>query len=375
MKKWLMVAVIVIIISIAGYFIYENATRKQENIDNQNYQENNNQNNQEDNNQNKPKENKVYGYKLEENGNITFYKNNEVINEFDCSKGDCEVDLFNYDTEYEDDTKKTYIVGNKVLIAQCDGKNCDLIDDFGGLYFGFKDDDSKQGYGNILIYDIPSGKYQKHEKVVSVDLGDDIKVLHLLNKEIKLIDAEGKVNRNAKESTFKYSCYEGCFLVDYNYKKNIIVFKENKKYGIQELDTGKVLLKAKYDDITILSDNYYAAKTNNKENLYKIDDYTAITKKGYDKIFFTNDDLLIVYNNKELSFINLKEEKIIEETIHIENLLPLPPEIMDGVNVYIDEKNNDLCIIEISDGIEVENAVYSDYTFNLKTHELKKVED
>ncbi|MBP5684352.1 MAG: hypothetical protein J6X02_03750 [Bacilli bacterium] len=358
MKKGLLVGILIIIIGVTGYFIY-NATTKNDNK--------------------KEQEKVIYAYEIKDNGDITFYKNDKFISEFKCNGKDCDIDLFNYeDVEYlganYDD--KIYIYDEKVLIAQCEENTCDFLDNYGGLYFQYNDDnENKKAYGSVLIYDIPTGKYKKYENIVSIKPSSEVKVLELLNNEVKLIDASGKIDRNVNPDSLEFSCYEGCWLTSYDYEKNLIAFKDNGKYGIQKLTTGETLLEAKYDNLWLSYGNYFVARLNNKDNLYNLDDYTAITKNGYDNIFFAKDDLVIVYNNKELSFINLKEEKIIEETIHIDNILPQPPKIMDGVNVYIEEDDKDICTIEISDGKTLEKAKTSTYTYNIKTHELTKVND
>jgi len=228
-------------------------------------------------------------------------------------------------------------------------------------------------YGQVLLYDIRTGTYKTYDNVTSVIWGyGDIQVLELKNNEYIIISGDGKVERKFNYDDYIFACYEGCRLSEYIYEKNIIIYKNNKKYGIQKIDNGEIILDAIYDSMRFVDNKYYIAEINGKYNLYNINNNKKATKKGYDQLFFLNEDLILTYKDQEISFINSKEEKLSDDTIPAENLYPILPKNPLGINAYIDENN--ICKISVCVGTDFDDAQCFDYTFNLNTHELIKLD-
>lgn len=375
MKKVIIIIVSLLVIGLGSYFIFDKVIKKSvEKSDNK--EEINDISKEEETKQNNGVE---YTYEEKDNGDLIFYKDGEVVSEYKCDGIACEIDFFNFETRYPSKvvtTPKTYILGNKVLIANCDGETCEWIDGYGGWSFLYvNDNDVKSAYGKVLLYDIPTGEYKEYDNVkhIMLGMGDDVRILELLNDEYIIVSKDGKIDRKFNYDDYVFVCYEGCFLSEYMYNENVIIYKQNGKYGIQRLDNGEIILNAMYDDMRFSGDKYYIAKINDQYNLYNTSDNRQVTKNGYDKIFFVNEELLLVYKDKEISFINLKEEKLINDTIHVDNIYSWMPKNSLGVIAYVDDNN--ICHITISDGTLFENKKDYGYTFDLNTHELIKTDE
>jgi len=332
----------------------------------------------------------LYSYERKDNGDITFYQNDKIINEYKCNGVDCDILLFDlYDNVDDKNSDRIYFKNSKVLILECDGTTCDYIDDYGGEYF--TSNNNKSNTGKVLLYDIVSEETKTYEnvhghllddweKISDVHEYNYVKVLIYNDDTIRIISYDGKLDRTMKKDNYNYSCYEGCFLDDYDYTKNIIVFKNNNKYGLQKLDTGETIIDNIYDELELYSEYGLIGKKDNKYNIYNFNN-EQVTKLGYDRLYFINKDILFAYNNKKFSFINLNEEKIIEDTIEVDNIKAYygPPKLdPSGVTIsyqYSEDGqiNEDVCDIYI-EYVDKENKMLH-YTFNTKTFELIKIDD
>ena len=368
MKKVTIIIIAILVVCLSSYFIFDKVIKK--NVDKENCEKETAKDKEKTNQNNDIK----YTYLEEENGDIVFYKDGDVISKYKCDGIACKVDWFDGEVTYSSKTPETYIFGDKVLIANCDGVICAGFDEYGGLHFVNSNWEGYNAYGKVLLYDIPTGKiYKEYDNVYSImrnGSDNSIKVLRLLNNENVIISKDGTIDRKFNYDDYIFNCYEGCNLSEYIYNKNVIIYKQKEKYGIQRLDDGEIILNATYDDMSFAGEKYYIAKLNDKYNLYNLQDNELITKNGYDRIFFVNDELLLVYKDKEISFINLKEEKLTNDTIHVDNICPWLPKNPLGIRVE-DYDNDNIYTIYISDGlIPFENMTEYYYTFNLNTYEL-----
>lgn len=178
------------------------------------------------------------------------------------------------------------------------------------------------------------------------------------------------------------TCYEGCSL-DYLSKDRIIVIDNNGKFGIYNINTNVVEVEPKYEDLYDMnSDNhkndnkYYKAKQNGKWNLYDLETNKQLTTKGYERIYVLNDKILMVYADKQFSFIDFNENLLTPEKIyadmkedyvlnHFSHNFTGGPHLPDGVRYDI---NNGYVLILLVPNQDNWEPKY--YSYNLKTNEL-----
>ena len=304
------------------------------------------------------------GTNLKEKGDtVTFYKDTEKISEYTCNSNECYLGNI-----FEGDLAKN----KHVLIASCD--NCDYIETYGGISF------QKDTTGKIELYNIETSDTIIFENVKNTTSTIDLELITKDDNSKYLLSFDGKINRQIKDE-LEMTCYEGCRIAanTINYESNLLITKENGKYGIEKLDSGEIIIPREYDNIKLTSNNldnlyysneYFIGTIDGKKNLYSIKDNKQITKNGYDKIFMLSENTLFVYQEKYFSFIDLDEKQLNNDKIKVDNLYGILPKSPHGVN-FSKNGENELTII-LYDGTSSQDIITSEYIYNLESHELKK---
>lgn len=324
---------------------------------------------------------KNLNYPMYESGEeIKFYKGTKFINSYKCTGKYCYVIPF----RIED---KKGIIDDYVMIGICDSDTCNSISLYAGIWFDKynSNTDQNEGSGKIILYNMAHDNvkrtYDKVKQSTSVYDGGEL-IAYLITYSdggYQFVTVDDKINFKYDKDELVLSCYEGCFLDNtyFSYEDNIIVSKKNDKYGIKNLQTGEVLMDYKYDEIkltkegTYYNKDYFIGKLGEESNLYKVSDGTAVTKNGYEQIYFLDKDTLFVLKDKEFSFIDINENKVIDDTIRIDKLCKWMPKIPNGVNVSkwsLDsgkESEENVVYIRVSDTKQV-----NDYSYNLLTKKL-----
>ncbi len=321
------------------------------------------------------------------NKSIVFYKNNNKLTEYKCEGKKCAIYSFEYD--YKDG--KIVAIGNTGLIAVCDSKNCDYID---GTYKEFIDSNGSGTTGTIILYDFEKGEIKRYSNVKHVNYaGTDMSILEYSDGSMSLISYDGKIDRKFLKDELVLSCYEGCTLGSYDYAKDLLVFKNNGKYGIQKISSNTVLVSPKFDSITLFNDDifqvinasqgtgnliprkeiYYSVEKDKKFALYSAKDLKKVTNEEYDRIYVLTDDVMMTYKDKYISFKNLDETNITEDKIYVENIVSSMPKRRTGVNFVISKDGNSIhiCIQNGKDEYDYEELYYS---LDLKTKKLTKID-
>ena len=197
-----------------------------------------------------------------------------------------------------------------------------------------------------------------------------------MDSSYEIIDSTGKLRRKLLKDSLIKLCYEGCIIDGIDYKNDIIVTKNDNKFGIEKLSSDKKIIDYTYDSINLInnvgmynSSNYFIGKIGNNYNLYSITNGDAITKNGYEIIEMLDDNTLLVYNNKAFSIIDLNENKITDKIIKVNGLVEFPPKMTYGYNIYTADN---IVTISISDGTSIEDRKVVTYTYDLSTKELKE---
>ncbi len=232
------------------------------------------------------------------------------------------------------------------------------------------------------------GKYftiKNDNKLAALITDDGTKIVDFKYQEI------GKYN-DGLYAISKYS---------YSIDDNYILYKNNNKWGILELTTGKVLVEAQYDDIDILveseeddfynlSKKYYKAKENGKWYLYDLTNYQKVNNNGYDDIVFAVDNVMVVKENgyvviKDLNGNNLTNEKIkyYAESMNICEVSLNAGDCSNVIRGIEPSFNKDHSILKI-EILKDDECLWQDdnqsnptvceniYEFNLQTKELKQ---
>ena len=197
---------------------------------------------------------------------------------------------------------------------------------------------------------------------------------------------------------YKISCYEGCYLAldSYNIEKDYIITVKDNKYGIEKINSDEVLLDNLYEDVSwsdwaaffdndktdndgekyYIEKNYVKIKENNKWYLYDLNNKKKVINTGYEELILIDDNIILVYDNKEIYFINYEGNKIDDNVIKTNGISPAfaKPTFKEKFNMYLKDNVLDF---KICDGeVEFWSDCYSknlikEYKYDIKN---KKVE-
>jgi len=321
--------------------------------------------------------------KDEKNNELVFYKFNDNVGYEEVSRYKCEYDECEFPTINASGTKTYYdYEKGKALI-----------------YDGHVFEEENSYYKKIIIYDFNNGilkSYNNIKKALNITEYKEEKLIYKYlilvnnNDEMSLIDIEGRVLKDFSNNKFTLSCYEGCLLANYSLDDDMIVTIKDSKYGIEKFYSNEIIIEHIYDEIALgdminvtgyyeetksaYDNKYFRAKINNKWYLYSFETKEKVTD-GYDALYLIDADILLVKIDNNLYLKNLKGDNITEETINLEyGLLPFYPKVPEGISV---SRKKDVITITIVDG-NYENYLnhkYKTYEFNVKTNELKKLDN
>lgn len=134
----------------------------------------------------------------------------------------------------------------------------------------------------------------------------------------------------------------------YSIKYNLMVYKENNKYGLLKLDSGIKLIEANFDYLRLIyygknefNPNYVKIKENDKWYLYSIEENKKVLDIGYDQIITFYNDVLVVEDANKIYFKDLKGNDLVKISIDI----PSPFEDIDwnweNISDYVSFKIKD----------------------------------
>lgn len=152
-----------------------------------------------------------------------------------------------------------------------------------------------------------------------------------------------------------------------NVKENKIIASKKDKYGIINLTDGKEVVSFDYDNIYLGYNDKYVVKEDKKYYIYDSKEDKK-SEKGYDMIFLF-EKLMIVNENKKLSFLDYDGKKIIDE--EIETYVDYKEKVINGVFGYNAYKKDNEIIIEVNksgdDGYDTIK-----YSYNINNKKLNK---
>lgn len=292
------------------------------------------------------KVNEKVSYK--EEGNILkFYDESIELNQYQCEKSNCGTN-----ERYNEYTKK---IDNNIVI----------------IYDGALDDDNRK----IVFFDVSKGvlnTYTGYSKVQVLDIGIG-KYIYLMSRDNKkklIVDYMGNIIKEGKN--YKISCYEGCYLAlnSYNIEKDYIITVKDNKYGIEKINSDEVLLDSLYEDVSwsdmnaflannktdnendgekyYLEKNYVKVKENNKWYLYDLNNKKKVINTGYEELILIDDETIMVYDNKEIYFINYEGNKIDDNVIKTNGISPAfaKPTFKEKFSIYLKDKIVDFRICD-----------------------------
>jgi hypothetical protein len=402
-KKIIIIVLILLLLGAGGYTAYRYLNNNK--VDNDT---NANNNKSETSNENTSVDEVNSTYKYSVNGDDTYlfkfdgersnfkkftlYKGNEEIRSYTCEYSQC----FFKPIKDSGSSLDEYGIGNKVLIAACDGVTCDNAGLAYGYPLGFTSQDHDTPYGTVILYDILTGNtdiFNNVKEGIYVRPAEynafGINVLEYNDKTYQLVSNDGKINRKV-DVELQLSCYEGCHVLS-NEVNDLLPVKKDDKYGLQKLSTGEILLSYEYDDIDVYVSScksvktdtfgaycdsyeylpYFYAKKDGVFNIYNAKTMGRVTNEGYDKIWTLSDKIILVYKDKYLSFKYLDETDVIEDKIFVNNILPGYPKNPTGI--MISYNSNSTVKLRICDGTSFEDQQWLEYEFNLDTKELKEI--
>lgn len=312
---------------------------------------------------------------------LTFYKNNKVVSTFDCD-GECRVSTFGNDSPEKSDYYVKVIVNNEeeivyldtkkstnVIIEYCKNEKCGCIDDYANDYFAPVDENEKN-VGEILLYDVRTGKYDVFDSVDSIIMHNEIAFLvfetdivlethDLVNKTYKknytLLLPDG-FSRKLSFEPYQY-CYEGCSYrgVFGKFSEDVLVTEKNNKVGVEDLKTGKEIIAHNYDVIDAYDIHTFVAKKDGLYNVYDSKTGAKLFKNGYEIVSKINDETYFVLNQHKFQVINDKEQVISKNYFGVKEVCDFEPKVTDGFSVYQEDGIYEIVVcsadsVEIIDG-------------------------
>lgn len=273
----------------------------------------------------------------EENNELEFHFEKEVVSVFECESKECGL----YETEY---FKYNSCLDQIAVIQDGDlyylynyqaGQN--VIDPMSDIAAIKKDNK----YVGFIIQDAKTEKYGYVDTRGTVKLEleyDDLGIIH----NGKLYDRG--MNLDTKE----------------------IIAKKDGLYGVIDYTSGKEIIPFKYEQVYLGEDNKYVAKKDGK--YYVINkDMEEVLDKSYDMIFVFK-DVLVVNDDDKLKIVDYDGESIIDDEIDIS--VDYSESLESGVFGYNVVRENDNIVIQINDSNTTD--MITKYIYNTKDKKLKK---
>ena len=101
---------------------------------------------------------------------------------------------------------------------------------------------------------------------------------------------------------------------------DVLISENNYKFGVEELKTGKVIIKHEYDDIYSYDEDTYVAKKDGSYNVYNSKTNTKLFNKDYKIIYKINNNSYMVLNENKVQVINEKEKIISKNNFEVKEV-------------------------------------------------------
>lgn len=161
---------------------------------------------------------------------------------------------------------------------------------------------------------------------------------------------------------------------EYSIISNVIVDKKNNKYGLSRIRSDEMFVDYIYDDISIINDKYFKARTGDSWMIYSLKTGEKLIDKPYELILLPNDEILLVQEDGYLYFEDLSGNKLNNNGIEV--LAPYLSEWQlnnnsrkSGISYKI---KGDRIIIYAYNSNEI-NAKFIEYEYYTKSNLLIKV--
>ncbi len=292
-------------------------------------------------------------YALNNNDVLEFYSDDKLVNSFKCNGALCMTYEFLSDSE-------GYLLGDYFSIAVfCYDEGTDL-------------DTCHSTTISYLMYNIKTGNVKKYDNVKQIFYPSDNKLHAFENNDgtFSVVSYDGKVDSKFENLRIWNHLIEEAYL---SYDNDFVVTTVDNKWGVEKLLEKETIVEHKYDSLRLLdkyfdqyySPDYYIGEIDGKSNLYYLKDSKPVTTQGYERIVTLDSNTLLVYNNKEFSFIDFNENKLTTDTIKVQgNLFPTKREY--GFYVVANEEDSNVVDIYAGDDL----LISYHYSYNLKTKTL-----
>ena len=265
---------------------------------------------------------------------MTFYNYNkqEEKNKEEQKLKDNSLNMINIYNDYSflKVESKDKIDTSKTLIGSynCKADDCEVYKEniFEEKYIVLKENE------DVFIYDFTLNKIVSN---LYDDLGDEIKD----NYYITLKDGKhGVISKSGVEIIT--SSYDEIYVND-TYD-SIVKIKNNKSYGVIDLDNGSLIIEPKYENIKLTDSKYYSIL---KDNLwYVIDLEGNVLTNGYEFVYaFSKGFIALVGDNLKFFKYGAEEDLLIENSIPIYDKNDFDIS-RSGSTISINVKNQDVII-------------------------------
>ena len=181
-------------------------------------------------------------------------------------------------------------------------------------------------YRNYL-FDFNKGLLGVFDYIESLEIGNEYKYFVVGNDDYtSLLTLDGKELYKLKgeltDTTIAGN--EGLDAYMYSINDDLIVYKENDKFGLLKLSTGDKIIPAEFEYLRLIyygnnkfNTDFVKVKENNKWYVYNIKSKEKSINTGYDQILTIYNNTLVVEDNKNIYFKDLLGNNIINESIKV----------------------------------------------------------
>ena len=203
-------------------------------------------------------------------------------------------------------------ISNKMGLINRDGKiiikaNYDIIDNSGEddeIIVGKRDKDK-----GVIKYDI----IDKKQKVSYSFTSSEYEAIGVFKEGLLPVKKAGDdneiyfINKKGEKST-KFGAGEEYGIFSYGIVNGITAFLEGESYGLKNKE-GDVLIRAKYENVSVYSKNVITVKKNDKWGIINVKDEIVLPFE-YEGFIYLTEDRFITGNSKMVSLIDLKGKDI-----------------------------------------------------------------
>lgn len=203
----------------------------------------------------------------------------KILGKYKCKNLGCG----NFDYLPSPDNEHYFLDNNLVLISEWDGS------DFETIVYNYQTNTLVSSYDKALCsYEFANGNFS---------------ILVLKNGKMGILSSSGKLVYDVMLDQWKNSGADNVCQKIGNYNMNGVnkypgfdgvngVVSKDGKYGVINLQTGKVIVDFKYDAIRLMYDGNYSIKQGNKWYLMN-EKLTKLIQNGYDAIYSFGDVILV----------------------------------------------------------------------------------